>query len=187
MVIDAEFHNVEFHDNVIEDYLQSYGAAISVGDYCSASITSSVFTGNTAPAGGAISVSTKGMLSVRNCDFESNVGKFFGGGAIFSSGVLKVSKTTFSNCQSLSAYQTTSPSGALGRPREAIQWYTFPEPGASGGAIFINGGRESQISESSFKDNTASAGGALSASYNAWEADKRHKHVSRSPSRLVYP
>lgn len=186
-VVDAKFHNVEFHGNEIEDHSQNYGAAIFVGDDCSASVNGSIFANNVAPAGGAIYVSIRGSLWVEECSFESNVGKFFGGGAILSSGRLSVISSTFSNCQSLGSYDNFSPSGPLGRPREAVIWYNFPEPGSSGGAIFVNGGRVARISRSSFKSNMAAAGGALSAFYNVGEADRHQAHVSRNPVWLTHP
>lgn len=165
-VVDALFESVMFLDNNIEDDLEHGGAAVYIGAGCSLMVKDSVFRGNQAQFGGALYVSPMGNLVIEDSLFKDNSASYLGGGAIFSAGRMRVVNTKFQNCRSDGAFEDPAASGPLGAPLEPFRWFTFPEPGASGGAIMIRDGSTSRIVKSLFIGNTAAAGGAVSATYS---------------------
>ncbi|MDR0967334.1 MAG: autotransporter domain-containing protein [Rickettsiales bacterium] len=134
---------------------KSGGAIYNVG---SANMDETHFSENTGAWGGAI-YNDGGELEITNSLFSKNIGTT-AGGAISSSNTINIEKSTFSENESAwggAIYST----GDI-NIKESL--FVDNDSGANyGGAIYIQGG-QTDISDSNFSGNTASGGGAISAS-----------------------
>ena len=114
-------------------------------------ISDSVFSGNSAEVGGAIS--NGGELSISESSFSHNSADGLGG-AISNGGELSISESSFS-------HNSAENGGAILNVRElSIINSSFSHNSAEVGGVISNGG-ELSISESVFSDNSAEAGGAI--------------------------